>query len=259
MTVQCNASSSCHWLQIAHNSKDNSIGDFLSTYKRSVFCLCPPGDDPARKAVFDSIVSGCIPVIFEKATLYNQYPWHLGEQLALDISVSVPGALVRSGKLDFMSVLLNISPEVIKKKQEALVIAARRVQYAMPPMNLLKDIEDETPWEPAFPDGVDITLDGLFERTGHIIRNESTNLPPPHQLVKAWHNEYDVVVVKTPGKSDIKIAGIDSSDSSLRGRGTHPMQGVGRRSHGGGNRRNNGESGRGRREVEGERTAPMDR
>ena len=29
-------------------------------------------------AVFDSILSGCIPVIFEVATLYNQYPWHLG-------------------------------------------------------------------------------------------------------------------------------------------------------------------------------------
>ena len=34
-----------------------SIGDFLSIYKKSVFCLCPPGDDPARKAVFDSILS----------------------------------------------------------------------------------------------------------------------------------------------------------------------------------------------------------
>jgi hypothetical protein len=257
MTVQCNASSSCHWLQIAHNSKDNSIGDFLSTYKRSVFCLCPPGDDPARKAVFDSIVSGCIPVIFEKATLYNQYPWHIGEQLALDISVSVPGALVRSGKLDFMSVLLNISPEVIKKKQEALVTAAKRVQYAMPPMDLLKDVEDETPWEPAFPDGVDITLDGLFERTGHIIRNESTNIPPVHQLVKAWHSEYDVVIVKSPGKSSVKLAGTDSGDTS-HGRGAHPMQGGKRGHNGGGNRRNNNEVGRGRREG-GERAAPMDR
>ena len=49
------------------------------------FCLCPPGDDPARKAVFDAILSGCIPVIFEVATLFNQYPWHIGEQAALDI------------------------------------------------------------------------------------------------------------------------------------------------------------------------------
>ena len=95
-------------MQIKHSSTDGTIADLLTVYRRATFCLCPPGDDPARKAVFDSILSGCIPVIFEVATLYNQYPWHLGEQAALDISVSIPGGMVRSGKLDFMSVLLNI-------------------------------------------------------------------------------------------------------------------------------------------------------
>ena len=58
MTAQCNTSAECHWLKIDHSSKDNNIADFLSIYKRATFCLCPPGDDPARKAVFDSIVSG---------------------------------------------------------------------------------------------------------------------------------------------------------------------------------------------------------
>ena len=72
------------------------------------------------QAVSDAIVSGCIPVIFEVATIYNQYPWHIGEQAALDISVSIPGGQVRSGKLNFMSILQKISPEVIRKKQQAL-------------------------------------------------------------------------------------------------------------------------------------------
>ena len=49
MTTQCNASSECHWKQIAHSSVDSNIADLLSVYRRSVFCLCPPGDDPARK------------------------------------------------------------------------------------------------------------------------------------------------------------------------------------------------------------------
>ena len=71
-------------MQIGHSSIDNKIADYLSIYKRAKFCLCPPGDDPARKAVFDAIISGCIPVIFEVATLYNQYPWHIGEDAALD-------------------------------------------------------------------------------------------------------------------------------------------------------------------------------
>ena len=199
MTAQCNQSSECHWLQIAHTSKDSSIGDHLSVYKRSVFCLCPPGDDPARKAVFDSILSGCIPVIFEKATLYNQYPWHIGESAALDISVSIPGGLVRSGKLDFMSVLSKIPKDVVRKKQEALARVAPRVQYAMPPLESLKDIYDETPWDPPFPDGADITLDGLFERTGHVVRNESTGIPSARMLnSKVYSQEYDVVIVKVP-------------------------------------------------------------
>ena len=49
MTAQCNVSSECHWKQIAHSSTDSTIADLLSTYRRSIFCLCPPGDDPARK------------------------------------------------------------------------------------------------------------------------------------------------------------------------------------------------------------------
>ncbi len=201
MTQQCNASSECHWMQIAHTSKDSSIGDYLSIYKQAKFCLCPPGDDPARKAVFDAILSGCIPVIFEKATIYNQYPWHIGEEAALDISVSIPGGLVRAGKLDFMQVLLNIPSDIIKLKQEALARVAPRVQYAMPPLKLLEDPADETPWDPPFPDGVDIILDGLFERTAHIIRNESTNIPKANILMRSWPQEYEVVIVKVPGKS----------------------------------------------------------
>jgi Exostosin family len=32
------------------------------TYLQSTFCLCPPGDGPTRKGLFDSILFGCIPV-----------------------------------------------------------------------------------------------------------------------------------------------------------------------------------------------------
>lgn len=91
MTTQCTASPYCHWMQIGHSSIDNNIADFLTVYRRSIFCLCPPGDDPARKALFDAILSGCIPVIFEVATIYNQYPWHIGEQAALDMTIGIPG------------------------------------------------------------------------------------------------------------------------------------------------------------------------
>ena len=105
MVAQCQEHSKCHWKQIAHSSKDHSIAEALSIYRKTVFCLCPPGDDPARKAVFDAIVSGCIPVIFHMETLYNQYPWHLGEETALDISVFIPGSLLRQGIIQALMLL----------------------------------------------------------------------------------------------------------------------------------------------------------
>jgi hypothetical protein len=58
MTAQCKAHPKCEWLQIAHSSTDSTISTFVQSYRRSVFCLCPPGDDPGRKALFDIITSG---------------------------------------------------------------------------------------------------------------------------------------------------------------------------------------------------------
>jgi hypothetical protein len=188
-------------MQIAHSSVDANIADFLSIYRRAVFCLCPPGDDPARKAVFDAILSGCIPVIFEVATLYNQYPWHIGEEAALDISVSIPGGLVRSGRLDFMQVLLGISPAVIRLKQEAIARLAPRIQYSMPPLDKMRDRFDATPWDPPFADGVDVLLDGLHARWERIQRNQSSGIPPKVMTSREWSREYEVVKVKTPGNS----------------------------------------------------------
>jgi len=198
MTTQCNSSRLCHWAQIGHSSIDVSIADHLSLYRKSVFCLCPPGDDPARKAVFDSILSGCIPVIFEVATLFNQYPWHIGEAVAQDIAVNIPGGQVRSGRLNFMDVLLNISAEVIYSKQRAIERLAPRVQYAVPPLQLLEDRADESPWDPPFRDGVDVLLDGMFNRTERLLLNQRTGVPSRVMKASAWSQLYDEVIVKEP-------------------------------------------------------------
>ncbi len=217
MANQCNISSECHWLKISHSSIDNSIGDFLSIYKKAVFCLCPPGDDPARKAVFDAIVSGCIPVIFEVATLYNQYPWHIGEQAALDISVYIPGGLVRSNKIDLMNILLNIPPEVIYAKQIALAEVAPRVQYAIPPPSYLVDRYDETRWDPPFHDAVEIAVDGFFERSENLLNNRSTHIP--HRLMsgREWGQEYDSVKIQKP-KGPLKYGPISNGQKPKKAR-----------------------------------------
>ena len=200
MAAQCEAHSECHWLKLGHSSIDNSIGDLLSVYKKATFCLCPPGDDPARKAVFDAIVSGCIPVIFDVQTLYNQYPWHIGEQAALDISVSIPGGQVKNNKIDIMNVLLSISPDVIRRKQQALTQVAPRIQYAIPPIDLLKDKNDETIWDPPLMDAAEVALEGFFERASKMVRDEPSGIPHRFQSGRSWGQEYDVVKVKIPGE-----------------------------------------------------------
>jgi hypothetical protein len=97
-----------------------------------------------------------------------------------------------------MSVLLSIPPEVIRLKQEALARIAPRVQYAVPPMENLVNRSNTTLWDPPFKDGAEIALDGFIARIDHILKNETTNIPPSYMLQKSWHQQYDVVIVKVP-------------------------------------------------------------
>lgn len=199
MTSQCRIRDSCHWLKIFHSSTDNRIGDLLSVYKKAVFCLCPPGDDPGRKAVFDSIVAGCIPVIFHESTIYNQYPWHIGEQIALDISIFIPGNLIVTEKVDLMTILNAISPVIIQQKQAALAILAPRVQYSIPPIDLLRNRSDETVWDSPFKDAADLALDGMFDRAKNVINGEATNIPRLLLSPEEWVERYKKVRIQIPG------------------------------------------------------------
>lgn len=55
-------------------------------------------------SIFDSLVAGCIPVLFSKASL-SQYSWHVSEAEMDSISVYIPlYEMVRDGK-NFMDVL----------------------------------------------------------------------------------------------------------------------------------------------------------
>jgi hypothetical protein len=79
MSQQCdnaNNTNVCLWHHIAHASNGLVNGSALmALYTKSVFCLCPAGDSYTRKALFDSLVAGCIPVISHKASL-AMYSWY---------------------------------------------------------------------------------------------------------------------------------------------------------------------------------------
>ncbi|KAL0331243.1 UNVERIFIED_CONTAM: Xyloglucan-specific galacturonosyltransferase 1 [Sesamum angustifolium] len=73
---QClSKSNNCEFLNCTSGQCDQPES-IVELFLESEFCLQPPGDSPTRKSVFDSLVSGCIPVLFDPFTAYYQYPWH---------------------------------------------------------------------------------------------------------------------------------------------------------------------------------------
>lgn len=205
VSAQCLASKDCQWKRIFHSSTDYRIASFLASYQHAVFCLNPPGDDSSRKGIFDSMVAGCIPVIFDVSTLFNQYPWHFTEQIALDVSVFIPGKLVLSGQVNVMKILRSIPKETILRKQQAIAVLAPSLQYSIPPMKYLlprnisnKDGLEEERWDPPFPDAVDRTIDGMFRRVDCVLANRSTGIPLRLMRPKDWVAAYSKVRIQLP-------------------------------------------------------------
>ena len=80
---QCGADTSCAWHKTAHScSGVINATSTMMMLRRAKFCPAPPGDSITRKSLFDSLVAGCVPVIFSKASL-AQYTWHLTEEEVL--------------------------------------------------------------------------------------------------------------------------------------------------------------------------------
>lgn len=57
----------------------NGAAQFLNTFlemkRQSVFCFEPPGTTVGRKSIVDSLLSGCIPVLFDPRQ-DELFPWH---------------------------------------------------------------------------------------------------------------------------------------------------------------------------------------
>ena len=77
-----------HPLVCAHNSYGLNGTRFsfkvdghnpLELSLRSVFCFQPIGDLMTRKGLFDSILLGCIPIVFDPLTAEVMYTWHWEE------------------------------------------------------------------------------------------------------------------------------------------------------------------------------------
>ena len=103
----------------------------LNGYRDAVYSLQPAGDDPARKAVIDSLTLGCIPVLFHRAQL-ELWGTHWGPWLA-NSSVYLPYEKVISGELDVLAALRAVPPERVEQMQRTIATHAQRMVYGFWP------------------------------------------------------------------------------------------------------------------------------
>ena len=110
-----------------HNQTDN-----LLLYQKTVFCLTPPGDSLTRKSLFDSLLSGCIPVVFATATV-NQYFWHITAEDVDRVSIYIPGQSILEQGVNFLDVLRAIPYAKIREMQASIEQLAPTLQYSVVP------------------------------------------------------------------------------------------------------------------------------
>ncbi|KAJ1416111.1 Exostosin-like [Sesbania bispinosa] len=129
----------------------------IELFVESEFCLQPPGDSPTRKSVFDSLISGCIPVLFDPFTAYYQYPWHLPEDHD-KYSVFMDKKEVRQMNVNVVERLANIS----SRERENM---RRYIIYELLPGLVYGDHNAELE---KFQDAFAITMNNLLERVSRL-------------------------------------------------------------------------------------------
>lgn len=162
-------------------SRDNrnnfDVSAISDVYRSSVFCLMPPGDTNTRRGIFDAILCGCIPVLFElpgskrPVNPMAQYRWHFTEEEIKSAFIYFDGSNTK-----YFEGLSNISDSEIRKKRIFLRKIAFRAQYSFPTVILNKTNQDSSArdlpkvrdrldeWSPPKLDGVGVILRKLFEK-----------------------------------------------------------------------------------------------
>ena len=146
----------CHFLNCS-SVKCDEAESVIELFVESEFCLQPPGDSPTRKSVFDSLISGCIPVLFDPFTAYYQYPWHLPHDHD-KYSVFMDKKEVVQMNVNVVERLTNIS----SRERENM---RRYITYELLPGLVYGDYNAELD---KFQDAFAITMNNLFERVNRL-------------------------------------------------------------------------------------------
>lgn len=129
----------------------------LDVFYRSVFCLQPPGESPSRRSFIDSLIAGCIPVIFQRNSAWSQYTSFLPED-GDAYSVLIPVSEIR--KKNVVHILRKISRRRILSMRAQIQQLLPRILYAHVDRRYPNDLSDGSALTRA--DAFDIALDQVF-------------------------------------------------------------------------------------------------
>ncbi|RID78432.1 hypothetical protein BRARA_A01265 [Brassica rapa] len=145
----------CDFVDCSNGICEHDPIRFMRPMLQSSFCLQPPGDTPTRKATFDGIIAGCIPVFFEDQTAKMQYGWHLPEEEFSEFSVTIAKEDVVFRGVRIADVLMSIPKEEVARMRERVIEMMPRVMYRRhgASMGLMNK-----------KDAVDIAIDGVLQK-----------------------------------------------------------------------------------------------
>ena len=107
---------------------DQLWAEFAALYFNATFCLQPIGDTITRKAMVDSLLVGCIPVLFHVGQR-QQWRWHWGSWVA-NASVLFDATKVTSGEVDVVAALRSISQRQVAEMQATILQHAHTMQWS---------------------------------------------------------------------------------------------------------------------------------
>lgn len=129
---QCRNSADCNLVSLKGKGKREKTNAevIVPAMMQSVFCLQPTGDSISRKGMVDSILLGCIPVLFHMDQK-KLWPWHVTDWD--DVAVYVD----KSNQPDTIRYLQQISSSDIARMQANLPHMARVLSYGQPGTGLV--------------------------------------------------------------------------------------------------------------------------
>ncbi|KAG0607376.1 hypothetical protein M758_8G023300 [Ceratodon purpureus] len=150
---QCTRSSKCKQLICTQKLCGDNAQTIYKLALESVFCFQPAGDSFTRKGIFDTLLSGCIPVLFGPEQGVKQYLWHLKGN-GSNYSVLLNGHAVTYDHYDVIAHLERIPKAEVERLQKNIVQLLPSLLYRNPTLT----------GEYTSKDAFDVAIDSALER-----------------------------------------------------------------------------------------------